>query len=281
MGNEPRHVKAATMNPVAEPMRPDPQSGVFETMLVVDGSPVELDAHLERMGASLEALFGAGTPPVAAELVFEQARSIPLGRLRLTVSPDRDGRLRAEVATAEMGPALVFPSAELATALRSHVVQDGLGAHKWADRRLLEGLEATQPTGSVPLLIDGDGSVLEASRANVFAVRGGTLLTPPADGRILPGIARRGAIEVAAEEGIEVREEAMGLAVLLQAEEVFLTGSVRGVEFVSSVDGAATAPGGEVSERIVAGLRRRWLGATEPGAAPAPAAAPPPGRPAR
>ncbi len=250
-------------------------------MLVVDGGPVELDAHLERMGASLEALFGAGMPPVAGELVFERARSIPLGRLRLTVSPGADRALRAEVATAEMEPALVFPSAELATALRSHLVQDGLGAHKWADRRLLEAAEGALPPGSVPLIVDGDGAVLEASRANVFAVRDGALLTPPADGRILPGIARRGAIEVAAEEGIEMREEAMGLAVLLQAEEVFLTGSVRGVELVSSVDGAATAPGGEVSERIAVSLRRRWLGATEPGAAPAPAAAPPPGRPAR
>jgi len=250
-------------------------------MLVVYGGPVELDAHLERMGASLEALFGAGTPPVAADLVFERARSIPLGRLRLTVSPDKDSRLRGQVATAEMEPALVFPSAELATHLRSHVVEGGLGAHKWADRRLLEGLEATQPTGSVPLLVDGDGSVLEASRANIFAVRGGAILTPPADGRILPGIARRGAIEVAAEEGIEVREEAMGLAALLQAEEVFLTGSVRGIEPVSSLDGAALAPSGGVSGRIAAGLRRRWLGATGPGGAPAPAAAPPPGRPAR
>ena len=250
-------------------------------MLVVDGRPVELDAHLERMGASLEALFDAGAPPEASEMAVERALGIGLGRLRLTVSPAADRVLRAQVATAEMEPAQVFPSAEPATALRSHVIEGGLGAHKWADRRLLETAEEALPRGSVPLLADRDGAVLEASRANVFAVRGGALLTPPADGRILPGIARRRAIEVAAEGGIEVREEAMGLAALLQAEEVFLTGSVRGVEPVSSVDGVAIAPGGEISGRIAAGLRRRWLGATEPGAAPAPVAAPPPGRPAR
>jgi para-aminobenzoate synthetase component I len=260
---------------------PDPEKGVFETMLVVNGRPIELDAHLERMAASLEALFGAGTPPGAVEAVLKRARGIGLGRLRLTVSPGSDGGLGAEVTTAAVEPVLVFPSAELAAALRSHIVEGGLGAHKWVDRRLLEVAEAAQPAGSVPLLVDGAGAVLEASRANVFAVRDDTLLTSTANGRILPGIARRRAIEVAAEEGIEVREEEMGLAVLAQAEEVFLTGSVRGVEPVSSIDGAALVPGGEVSGRIAAALRRRWLSATEPGAAPAPAAAPPPDRPAR
>src|SRR3954447_11852769 len=31
----------------------DPDRGVFETMLVLEGRPVELDAHLERLAASL------------------------------------------------------------------------------------------------------------------------------------------------------------------------------------------------------------------------------------
>ena len=231
-------------------------------MLVVDGRPVELDAHLERMGDSLAALFGAETPPRAGEVAIERARGIGLGRLRLTVSLGSYGGLVAEVAATEVEPALVFPSADLAVALRSHVVEGGLGAHKWADRRLLEAAEAGQPAGSVPLLLDGNGTALEASRANVFAVRCGILLTPPADGRILAGITRRRAIEVAAEVDIEVREEAIEFLALARAEEVFLTGSLRGVEPVSSIDGAALTPGGELSGLIAAGLRQRWLGAT-------------------
>jgi para-aminobenzoate synthetase/4-amino-4-deoxychorismate lyase len=260
---------------------PDPQLGVFETMLVQDGHPIELDAHLERMNASLEALFGSEAPSGTRELVLERACDIDLGRLRLTVAPNAGGDLRAEVATAKVQPALVFPSPELEVALRSHVVEGGLGAHKWADRRLLEAAEAEAPAGSVPLLTDGDGEVLEASRANVFLVRDGALITPPADGRILPGIARRRAIEVAGESGIEVREEAVAPNRIAEADEVFLTGSVRGIEPVSSLDGAGLASGGEISGRIAAGLRQRWLGATELEAAPTPAAAPPPGRPAR
>jgi para-aminobenzoate synthetase / 4-amino-4-deoxychorismate lyase len=239
---------------------PDPQLGVFETMLVHDGRPIELDAHFERLTASLEALFGTGIPSGARELVLERARGIDLGRLRLTVAPSDGGDLRVEVATAEVQPSLVFPSQERAVALRSHVVEGGLGAHKWADRRLLEAAERAAPAGSVPLLIDRDETVLEVSRGNVFLALGGALLTPPTDGRILPGIARRRAIELAAEAGVEVREEAVALDRLAHADEVFLTGSVRGVEPVSSLNGTDFPPGGPLSRRIAAALRRRWLG---------------------
>ena len=239
---------------------PDPAKGVFETLLVADGHPVELDAHMARLGASLEALFGERAPGEAAELVSERARGIHLGRVRLTVAPDRAGGLATEVVAAEVDPLLVFPSWELAVDLRSLVVEGGLGDHKWADRALLENAEAEAPAGSVSLVLDGDGVVLEASRASVFAVREGRLLTPPVDGRILPGIARKRTMEVAEEEGVEVREAELRLDDLRQADEVFLTGSVRGVEPVRSVDGTGVRRGDGVSERIAAGLRRRWPG---------------------
>jgi para-aminobenzoate synthetase / 4-amino-4-deoxychorismate lyase len=239
---------------------PDPARGVFETLLVADGHPVELDTHMARLGASLEALFGEGPPGGMAELVGERARGIHLGRVRLTVAPDGAGRLAAEVVAIEVDPLLVFPSWELAVDLRSLVVEDGLGVHKWADRVLLENAGAEAPAGSVPLVLDGDGAVLEASRASVFAVCEGRLFTPPADGRILPGIARKRTIEVAGEEEIDVHEAELALDDLLQADEVFLTGSVRGVEPVRSVDGTGVRRGDGVSERIAAGLRRRWLG---------------------
>lgn len=252
---------------------PDLQQGVFETMLVVDGHPIELDAHLERISASLAALFGSKTPPNAGQLVLDRAQAVGLGRLRLTVTPDLDGDLGAEVATAEVDPAQIFPSPELSVALVSHVVKGGLGAHKWVDRRLVEAAEASAPADSVPILIDGDGAVLEASRANVFLVLSGALFTPPADGRILAGIARRRTIEAARDKGIAVREEGVALERLAQADEVFLTGSVRGIEPVCSVDGADIIPGGKVSGQIASSLRRRWLSAVRPGADPVSATA--------
>jgi para-aminobenzoate synthetase / 4-amino-4-deoxychorismate lyase len=254
----------------------DPGRGVFETMLVIAGRAVELDAHLGRLSASVEALYGARLPERARGLVVDRAAELERGKLRLTVTAARAVRLRVEAE--EIDPGSVFPAAERAASLRSCVVAGGLGEHKWVDRDLLERITGASP-GELPLLLDADGTVLEASRASVFVLKAGGLATPPTDGRILPSIARQQAIEVAAGMEIETVEERLTTDDLRSAE-VFLTGSVRGIEPVSSLDGAELAPPGEISARLAAVLRRRWR---VPAGVPAAAAAggPPGDRPGR
>lgn len=254
--------------------RPDPAQGVFETLLVVEGEPIELDAHMARLTASLKALFGAALPSGARDLVRERAEGLALGRLRLTVAPG-GGDLTSAVVTAAVDPALVFPSR--GADLVELPLEGGLGSHKWADRSPLRGVAE----GTVPLLLDRGDEVLEVGRANVFVSRGGGLMTPAADGRILPGIARSAAIEVAGAAGHEVLERRLYRDDLLDADEVFLTGSVRGVEPARSLAGAALPAAGALSRLVAAGLRRRWMGQSGAAGAPEPAGAPPRGRPAR
>ena len=107
--------------------------------------------------------------------------------------------------------------------LEPYALPGGLGAHKWRDRRLLESLAAVAP-GTVPLLLDTDGLVLEAAHANVWIVEGDSLITPPADGRILPGTTR--AALLALELG--AREEPIDLDRLASADCAFLTSSISG-----------------------------------------------------
>jgi len=231
---------------------PDERLGVFETLLVRDGRPVELDAHLERLRSSLLALYDAPVPPGTELLVLDQARELTLGRLRLTVARNRRGTLAANVRVAPVEPAQVFPTFARAASLVRLVVPDGLGSHKWADRTIVEPVEAT---GSVPLILDGDDAVIEGSRANVFIVEGGELRTPPADGRLLAGIARRRLIEL-----VPVREEPISLDRLLAADEVFLTGSVRGVEPLRDFEGTRQWTEGTLTGVVSDHLRRHWEG---------------------
>lgn len=258
---------------------PDLARGVFETMLVLGGGPVELAAHLERLRSSLALLYDLELPASTEASIRARARGLDHGRLRLTARPAQGGRMETAISTAEIETSAVFPSWPQGVALRGVLVAGGLGAHKWADRDLLERAEIE--AAAIPLLLDSDGAVLEAAKGNLFAVHDGVVKTPPTDGRILPGVTRQRAIEVAREEGLEVREEELALDDLSSAEAVFLTGSVGGVEPVRSVDGTELSHEGGISARIAAGLRRCWLATAEPAAAPTLAAAPPPGLPAR
>jgi para-aminobenzoate synthetase / 4-amino-4-deoxychorismate lyase len=234
---------------------PEPEHGIFETLLVVSGKPVELDLHMARLERSLDELYDASPPSDARELVFAAAAETELGRLRFDVSP-QDGN---GVRVADVDPALVFPAFGVAPELHAVVVPGWNGAHKWSDRRLLEQAE-TDAGGAVPLLLDEQGNVLETSRGSVFMAAGGTLFTPPADGRILPGVTRAVAIEAARENDIEVREEELSLDRLLDADEVFTTGAVRGVEPVRAVRGMREWLEGELTQRVAATLRGRWFG---------------------
>jgi para-aminobenzoate synthetase/4-amino-4-deoxychorismate lyase len=76
---------------------------------------------------------------------------------------------------------------ELPVVLTPYVLPGGLGEHKWLDRRLIDALSED---GTTPLFVDADGTLLEAGWAAVLVRRGGRLLTPREDGRILPSTSR-------------------------------------------------------------------------------------------
>jgi para-aminobenzoate synthetase/4-amino-4-deoxychorismate lyase len=235
------------MSPMTPPRKPDPAQGIFETMLVVDGAPVAPESHVSRLETSLEAVYGADIPARARQLVTEHAKGLELGRLRLTFIPGGG----IEVESGEIDRSLHFP--EHPISLHVHPVSGGLGAHKWADRAALPA----SGKGEAALLVDGD-EVLEADRANVFAVRKGTVFTPPLDGRILPGVTRATTIELARGEGVKVVESALTLEEFRQSEEVFLTNSIRGVERVGAIDGTALGTHTPLTRLFAAALKSRW-----------------------
>jgi len=190
--------------------RPDPALGLYETILIADGAPVRLAAHIARLSASMRALYGLSPPADLEAVVRGRAAGVARGRLRIDVAPGEEPVL-ALTPLPSAGPAI----------LRPVVVPGGLGAHKWRDRRLLEALEAEDPA-TLPLLLDADGYVLEASRAAVLArANDGRLYTPPADGRILPSI-------TAAWSG--ARPRLLTLGDLAAAPEIYLASALRGLQ---------------------------------------------------
>ncbi|MBV9603852.1 MAG: bifunctional anthranilate synthase component I family protein/class IV aminotransferase [Solirubrobacterales bacterium] len=197
--------------------RPDPALGVFETVLIEHGRPVGLEHHLARLAASVALLYGGALPStLSAGVQAAAAQAADAPRARLRVLADPSGNVRVTVA-----PAGLLRAEPIA--LMPFTLPGGLGAHKWRDRRLVEALAAASP-GAVPLLVDTDGCVLEAAHANVWVVEAEALVTPPADGRILPGTAREALLTA----DPVAREEPVDLSRLARADAVFLTSSISG-----------------------------------------------------
>jgi para-aminobenzoate synthetase/4-amino-4-deoxychorismate lyase len=205
-----RPLRAVRRAPKPVP-RPDPAAGLYETLLVVDGEPQELDAHLARLAAGLAALYRLPPPTELRERVAAATHVHGRARLRIDVVPGQD-------ATLQVTP---LAAIEERAVLRPVVLPGGLGPHKWRDRTLLESHEADDPA-TLPLLLDADGYVLETSRTSVVAQdRDGNRSTPPSDGRILPGVtaARTGA-----------RPRRLTLADLAAADVLYVTSALRGLQ---------------------------------------------------
>jgi para-aminobenzoate synthetase/4-amino-4-deoxychorismate lyase len=230
--------------------RPDAAAGVFETVLISEGRAAALERHLARLARSVHSLYGSVLPMGLTEQLESRAAEVASGRLRVNARPGPGaGELAIDLELTELAERVV------PVALVARTVPGGLGEHKWIDRRLLNALGAD--CDGEPLLCDLDGLVLESARASVFCVEpGGRLLTPPADGRILPGVTRARVLELAPRLGLIVSVEPVSLARFAAAEERFVTGALGGVEPAYVAGSSETAPGepGPVTSALAARL---------------------------
>ncbi|WP_326952349.1 branched-chain amino acid transaminase [Amycolatopsis sp. NBC_01286] len=101
----------------------------------------------------------------------------------------------------------------------------------------LARLEAVRGGDHEAILLNQAGRVAEASAANVFAVVDGTLVTPPAEEGILPGITRDAVLTLADDLGIPTRERPLARIELRTAAEVLLAGTAMEVVAVTRLDG--------------------------------------------
>jgi len=212
-------------------------SGVFETILILEGRPVDLESHLARLSESVACLYGTRPPArLGADVLAVASGRSGSHRLQVRVHPSPGGQLVTEL-TISPAPEAFAGASGRSVALAPVVLPGGLGRHKWSDRRVL--FELRNALGLGPheqlLLVDEDGAVLETERANIFAASGGVARTPPADDRILPGTTREIVIRSEAVKGLQVSVEVLKLEDLVAADEIFLTSAISGLVPVSEL----------------------------------------------
>ncbi|KAJ8762517.1 hypothetical protein K2173_007956 [Erythroxylum novogranatense] len=75
----------------------------------------------------------------------------------------------------------------------------------------------------------------EVTCSNIFIVKGDVISTPATNGTILPGITRKSIIDIARHNGYKVEERVISIDELMNADEVFCTGTAVVVAPVGSV----------------------------------------------
>ena len=118
---------------------------------------------------------------------------------------------------------------------------------------VLAKTEATLSGFDEAIMLTNDGHVSEGTGENIFLIKGGKLLTPPASDNILEGITRSTVMELAQEElGIETVERSIDRSELYTADECFLTGTAAHMTPVGEIDHRPIGNGqvGEVTRQL-------------------------------
>lgn len=103
------------------------------------------------------------------------------------------------------------------------------------------------------LLLNTQGFLAEASRANIFFIKDNCLITPTLDCGCLPGITRDTVLSIAAKEKIKIIEAKVPSEELKKADEAFLTNSLIEVMPLVESDGRPVLRGkpGKITELIL------------------------------
>ena len=125
---------------------------------------------------------------------------------------------------------------------------------------ILAKVEAIEAGVLEAIMLNTEGTVAECTGDNIFAVKGDRIFTPATSTGILHGVTRRFVMrEIAPACGLKVEEDVFKIDELLNADEVFLTGTAAEVIGVSRIDDTVIGAGkvGPVTARLIGEFRRR------------------------
>lgn len=220
---------------------------VYEVVRTYRGVLFELPAHLARLAESARRI-ALELPWTAERLAAESRRTVEASGnaesyLRVVVTRG-EGELGLDPALSSGGRVVLIaqplstPPPEAYTRGVKLALVGELGQHQ---REAIDpaaktgnhlnavlAMKAARERGAYEaLLLDAAGRVTEAASANVFAVRGGGLATPPLAAGILEGVTRRVVLALAREVGVPAAEVELRPEDLYGADEAFITSTTR------------------------------------------------------
>jgi para-aminobenzoate synthetase / 4-amino-4-deoxychorismate lyase len=202
----------------------------FETMGAVRGDLPLWDRHLRRLAAATQRLRLPFAPAptwraAAAEVLRGNGHDDAVLRLQIVardtaVHVVMTSRQRSPVKIVQLLPTIV---ARPANAPPADLKADPRGFYDAVRQQAQDG------QADDGIVVAEDGALLETALGNLWLRLDGRWVTPPLDGRVLPGIARELVLAAAARAGVAVAERACDLADLHRAEALAHSNAVHGV----------------------------------------------------
>jgi D-alanine transaminase len=241
--------------------------GAYEVIPVYSRRPFRMRQHLERLQRTLDGIRLANPYPLdhweaqIAELVRRSPDDDQSIYLHVTRGADskRDHAFPKGVA-----PTAFMMSSPLVTPTPAQWDAGGAAVtvvdNRWlrCDLKVLALLpnvllrQLAVDAGGVEAILLRDGYLTEGAAANIFIVRGGTLLAPPKSHLMLPGITYDVVLELAERHGLPTEVREIEEAELRAADEIWVTSSTKEVFPITRLDDKPVGSGkpGPVGRRM-------------------------------
>ena len=240
---------------------------LFETIRMRDNKLLFIEDHYFRLMSSMRILRMSIPMEFTPEFFVDQANklaeevAVTDGRLRLQVVRKSDGRYTPiqNVQCAwwmELEPLdnkeYEWSNRGLKVELfKDHYIQAGLLSTVKSSNSLpyiLAGIFGKENGFDAMLMVNDQKMLVEAHSANVFVLKDNILKTAPLEDGALRGVFRKNLIGWAKEIGLEIKEESINPFELQKADEIWLTNTIIGVQWVE-----------QYRKRIYTGLKAKEL----------------------
>lgn len=223
---------------------------LFETIKCINGTPLFLEAHLQRLYSGMELMEFEWNDQLLKSVINEEVkrllvrnRHIEGARLRITVFRNDGGFYTPETNQVSVLLETVPDINEyqlnkegITLGVYSEVFKSihPFNSLKTGNSLLFVKAGIAKKKQSVDdlIILNSKGLVCETISSNIFLIIHNRLVTPPLSEGCLPGIMRQNVLALAPTLGIEVLETPIGTNALEQAEEVFISNAITGVQWV-------------------------------------------------
>lgn len=235
--------------------------GLFETIRTYNRKPFRLEDHVVRLSNSarfLEIPFDYTVQQISEmleELLIRNDLNDAYVRITLSRGAGVNGFFPADKSAPTFivytKPLVSYPSSlyetgmSLITSSIRRSTTCPISKHKTLNflTNYIIKKEATEHAAHDAVILNTNDYVTECTVSNIFIVEGRTVLTPPVNACILPGITRKVVLELCKAKDISASEELFNLKKILGADEVFITNSIVEIMPVSRIDGKPIGEG--------------------------------------